>query len=78
MTRARTTWFVVAIVLLLLVAVQLWIIASSWSGTSRDWFQLVLALVQVSLALTVITSTLKSRRRGGQMDARPEDEPPTS
>jgi hypothetical protein len=34
--------------------------------------------VQVSLALTVMTTSLKSRRRGGQMDARPEDEPPTS
>jgi hypothetical protein len=78
MTRARTTWFVVAIVFLLLVAVQLWIIASSWSGTSRDWFQLVLALVQVSLALTVITSTLKSPSRRGQMGSQPKDEPPTS
>lgn len=77
MTRARTIWFVAAIIFLLLVAVQLWIIASSWSGTSRDWFQLVLAMVQVSLALKVMTTSLRSRHGGGQVHTRPDDEPPT-
>jgi hypothetical protein len=76
MTRARKLWLVVAVLFLALVAVQLWIIVSNWSGTSRDWFQLVLALVQVSLALTVITSSLRSGRRPLSTDAAPEDESP--
>lgn len=76
MTRSRKLWLVVAVLFLALVAVQLWIIVSNWSGTSRDWFQLVLALVQVSLALTVITSSLRSGRRTQSTDAPAEDESP--
>ncbi|MBF4511334.1 hypothetical protein ITJ66_02450 [Plantibacter sp. VKM Ac-2885] len=78
MTRSRKLWLVAAVLFLALVAVQLWIIVSNWSWTSRDWFQIVLALVQVSLALTVITSSLRSGRRDGQVHTRPDDEPPTS
>ena len=76
MTRSGKLWLVVAVLFLALVAVQLWIIVSNWSGTSRDWFQLVLALVQVSLALTVITSSLRSGRRTHSTNAPSEDESP--
>lgn len=76
MTRSRKLWLVAAVLFLALVAVQLWIVVSNWSGTSRDWFQIVLALVQVSLALTVITSSLRSGRRTDSTDATAEDEAP--
>lgn len=76
MTRSRKLWLVAAVLFLALVAVQLWIIVSNWSGTSRDWFQIVLALVQVSLALTVITSSLRSGRRTHSTNAPSEHESP--
>lgn len=76
MTRSRKLWLVAAVLFLALVAVQLWIIVSNWSGTSRDWFQILLALVQGSLALTVITSSLRSGRRTDSTDATAEDESP--
>jgi len=76
MTRSRKLWLVAAVLFLALVAVQLWIIVSNWSGTSRDWFQIVLALVQVSLALTVITSSLRSGRRTHSTNAPSADESP--
>lgn len=73
MTRARRFWFWFALFYLMLVTVQLWLVFSAWSGSGRDVFQLVLAAVQLVLALTVIRTSLRTRKRGASQAAPPVD-----
>ncbi|MFZ4896476.1 hypothetical protein ACL9RL_18695 [Plantibacter sp. Mn2098] len=59
------------IVLLLLVAVQVALVAFGWSGSSRDWFNLVVAGCQFAFAMTTLVTAARTQKRRS-----PEAAPP--
>ncbi|MFZ4896473.1 hypothetical protein ACL9RL_18680 [Plantibacter sp. Mn2098] len=49
--------------IVLLVDVQVALVASGWSGSFRDWFNLVVVACQFAFAMTILVTAARAQKR---------------